>query len=91
MSLSQLTNISVFQPKEVAANSAVTLPTSFVALKNETSSARFPRVLRSFLQDKEQQTLGRLRGSAAADVADFLDEVRKPIMLNNHPDENKTA
>jgi hypothetical protein len=79
--ISAMSNISIFQPEGSTSSGPIALPHSFVVLKNtDTGSRLFLPVLRLFLKDKVEgrQTLKQLRGSAAAEVADFLDTVRKP-------------
>ena len=73
-----MTNISIFQPKDESASLPVTLPHTLVMLKRtDVDSESFLPMLQRFLEDKERQVLKKLRGSAAAKEADFLDEVRK--------------
>jgi len=77
-----MVNISLLQSKDDTASPPVTLPDSFIALKStSTTSKLFLQVVAQFLGDKKRGTLGELRGQAAAEVADFLDEVRKPIVV----------
>ena len=77
-----MVNISILQPEDDTASSLITLPDSFVALKNTgTTSDLFSQVLERFLKHKECKTLKNLSGLAAAKVADFLDEVRKLIVI----------
>ena len=74
-----MANVSIFQPAERPASSGlILLPHTFVTLKGlDTSAASFLPALRRFLEDRH--ALRELSGLAAAEVADFLDEVRKPI------------
>lgn len=68
-------NIFLFHPNDHTASS---LPGSFCELKKiTTSSESFFEEVQSFLDDEE---LKNLRGPAAAEVADFLDEVHKPVL-----------
>ena len=77
-----MVNISILQSEDDNTSPSIALPDSFIALKNtSTTSELFLQVVGRFLEDKERKTLGRLRGQAAAEVADFLDEVRKLIVL----------
>lgn len=76
-----MANISMFQPEDESASLPMVLPHSFVALRNtEAGSESFFPVVRRFLEDEERKGLKKLRGFAAADAADFLDGVRKPII-----------
>jgi len=76
-----MVNISILQSEGDTANPSITLPDSFVALKDtDTTSDFFFQVLEKFLRDGERKVLKKLTGPAAAEVADFLDEVRKPIV-----------
>ena len=78
---SAMVNISILQSEDDNTSPTIALPDSFIALKNtSTTSELFLQVVGRFLEDKERKTLGRLRGQAAAEVADFLDEVRKLIV-----------
>jgi len=74
-----MANVSIFQPEGGSASSGlIPLPDSFVALKGaDTSSAPFLPALWRFLEDR--RALKKRSGLAAAEVADFLDEVCKPI------------
>jgi len=77
-----MVNISVLQSEDDTASPPITLPDSFIALKStSTTSKLFLRVVERFLRDEKRKTLGELRGRAAAEVADFLDEVRKLIVI----------
>ena len=77
-----MVNISILQSEDDNTSPSIALPDSFIALKNtSTTSELFLQVVGRFLEDKERKTLGRLRGQAAAEVADFLDEVRKLIVI----------
>lgn len=76
-----MTNITILQPKDQSASSTVTLPNSFIALKAGIGSEPFFQVLQQFFESKGHRVLGKLRGLEAAEVADFFDEVRKPIAI----------
>jgi hypothetical protein len=70
MIMSTNTHVYTFQQKD---DSPITLPKSFVELKEYTADSEpFSQKLQSFLEVKELKKLG---GPAAAEVADFLDEV----------------
>ena len=73
-------HISVSQSEEGNTSSeSIVLPDSFVALKAaDTSSRPLLRELERFLESREYKALRALSGSAAVEVADFLDKVRKP-------------
>ena len=74
-----MVNISILQPEDGPAGSPVILPCSLVALRSEDpASEAFVTALRRFLEDEKRKVLKKLRGLAAAEVADFLDEVCKP-------------
>jgi len=75
-------NISVRQSEDDNTSPSITLPDSFITLKStSTASKQFLQVVERFLRDKKSRTLTELRGQAAAEVADFLDEVRKTIVI----------
>ena len=77
-----MANISIFQPDDQSATPPVIFPDSFIALKStDPGSIQFLQALKLFLEDEERQVLKKLRGSAAAEVADYLDEVLKPILI----------
>lgn len=73
-----MSHISILQPEEVAASlGSIALPDSFVALKVAAASSELlSQELQNFLEREGYETLKQLRGSAAAEVADFLDTVR---------------
>jgi len=78
-------HISISQPEEHTSSGPIVLPDSFIALKAADASSRpLLQELQRFIGGGEYKALSQLRGSAAAEAADFLDEVRKPdpmIML----------
>ena len=84
-----MSHISIFPPEDPAGLGLVTLPRSFRLLKRAANAAGTDltpllRELRKVLEDKgERRVLGQLRGSAAAEVADCLDIVRKPSLVTN--------
>ena len=74
-----MVNVSILQSED-CPGSSITLPDSFVALKNtNTTSDLFFQVLDQSLKDEKRQVLKELKGLAAAEVADFLDEVRNQL------------
>ena len=79
---SAMVNISILQSEDDNTSPTIALPDSFIALKNTSTTSRLflPAVAR-FLGDEKLKTLVELRGQAAAEVADFLDEVRKLIVI----------
>ena len=77
-----MTNISIFQPKDESASLPVTLPHTLVMLKRtDINLESFLPTLQRFLGNKEHQVLKKLRGSIVVKEADFLDEVRKLIVI----------
>ena len=77
-----MVNISILQSEDDTASSPITLPDSFVALKiTSTASKLFFQALEWFLEDENRKGLEELRGLAAAEVANFLDEVRKLVAI----------
>lgn len=75
-------NISILQDNTV--NLPITLPDSFVVLRStDATSELFFGVLERFLKDEKRKVLEKLRDLAAADVANFLDEVYKPIATSH--------
>lgn len=77
-----MSHISIFQPEDTTSSDPIVLPHSFLALKEAnaledtgTSSELLLVGLKRFLEDEGRRALGQLRGSAAAEVADFLDTV----------------
>lgn len=82
--ISSMSHISIFQPEDTTSSEPIVLPHSFLALKEanaledtDTSSGLILADLKRFLEDERRRVLGQLRGSAAAEVADFLDTVCK--------------
>jgi hypothetical protein len=74
-----MTNISIFQSEGEPGSRMLTH--SLVMLsRTDTGSALFFPALQRFLEDGERRVLKKLRGPTAALVANFLDEVRKPII-----------
>lgn len=61
------------------ASRSFTLPSSFIELKKSPqNSESFFQKLQEFLEDK---ALKNLRGSAAAEVVNFLDQVHNSTLL----------
>jgi len=80
-----MNNISIFQPGGESPTwqtiRSIKLPHSLVMLGKATGSASFLMELQLFLRDKERRVLKELRGLWAAKVGDFLDKVRKPVIV----------
>jgi len=80
-----MSHISISHPGDPAGLEPVVLPPPFVALKkvdalegSDPSSTLLLKSLRQFIKKNEFHELARLRGSAAAEAADFFDTVRGP-------------
>ena len=77
-----MVNVSILQSGDDTTSSSITLPDSFVALKNtDATSEFFFQVLEQFLKDGKYKSLMKLKGLAAAEAANFLDEVCKPMTI----------
>lgn len=71
--------ISIYRSEDITGLEPVVPPRSFIALKEaDASSGLLLPELKRFLEDEGRRELGQLRGSAAEEVADFFDTVRKP-------------
>jgi len=74
-----MSHISVFQPDDPTSPGPVVLSRYFLALKDaDSSSSSLLPELQRFLDEKGYHGLDRLRGSQAAEAADFFDKVRNP-------------
>ena len=71
-------HVSIFQLDDGSTSSGpIVLPPSFVVLREvDASSPTWLLKLEGFLGDGEHEVLYGLRGSAAVEVADFVDMVR---------------
>lgn len=75
-----MSHISIFQPEEGFISSKSTpLPPSFIALKEACASSQtlLPS-LDAFLRGTGPETLAKLMGPGATEVADFFDTVCGP-------------
>lgn len=78
--VSVMTHISILQSEDKPSSPQIPPHSLLVLRKASTSSESPAQALKQFIADKGHQDLGNLREPLAAEAADLLDEVRKPII-----------